>query len=89
MQICKKCLVSGRVQGVFYRASTQQQAQLLDVTGYAINLADVRVEVLACGEAENVEHLCEWLRTGPTGAEVTDVICEKAEETPPAYFTTA
>ena len=89
MQTCKKCLVSGRVQGVFYRLSTQQQAQLLDVTGYAINLADGRVEVLGCGEAEKVEHLCEWLWTGPAGAEVTEVNCENVEEIPPAYFTTA
>ena len=49
--LCNRCLVSGRVQGVFYRASAQQRAQELGVRGYARNLPDGRVEVLACGEA--------------------------------------
>jgi acylphosphatase len=89
MSICKKCLVSGRVQGVFYRASAQQQAQKFDVTGYAINLADGRVEVFACGEVDKVEKLTGWLWTGPSGSEVNDVICELVEDIPPACFTTA
>lgn len=73
MQVCKRCLVSGRVQGVFYRASTAERATALGVTGYAKNLPDGRVEVLACGEEAAVEALCEWLRQGPTAARVTAV----------------
>ena len=73
---CKRCLVSGRVQGVFFRASTRTQAQQLDVTGYARNLPDGRVEVVACGSAENVDALCNWLQQGPPRAQVESCICE-------------
>ena len=52
--IARRCLVAGRVQGVFYRASTRARAESLGVTGYARNLADGRVEVLACGEPQAV-----------------------------------
>ena len=75
-QVCLRCLVSGRVQGVAFRASTRAQARRLGVTGYARNLPDGRVEVLACGGAEGVAELRRWLAIGPTHAEVTDVICE-------------
>jgi acylphosphatase len=67
--------VSGRVQGVFYRASTRQRAQELGCRGYARNLADGRVEVLAVGEPAAVHALVEWLRQGPPAAHVTDVKC--------------
>jgi len=55
--IACRCRVSGRVQGVFYRASTRAQAQVLGVTGYARNLPDGSVEVLACGERAAVDSL--------------------------------
>ena len=58
---CRRCYVSGRVQGVFYRASTREQARLLGVTGYARNLHDGTVEVLACGDETAVLKLCGWL----------------------------
>ena len=73
--ICKRCLVSGRVQGVFYRATTAGRARELGVTGWTRNLADGRVEVLACGETADVEALCQWLWRGPAGAQVSDVTC--------------
>ncbi len=73
MAVCKSFLVSGRVQGVWYRASTQQKAHSLNVFGYAKNLPDGRVEVLACGTPENVEALQEWLWQGPPNAEVSSV----------------
>jgi acylphosphatase len=75
--IARRCYVSGRVQGVFYRASTRQRAELLGITGYARNLADGRVEVLACGEPGAVAALCEWLREGPPAASVTGVLVEE------------
>ena len=73
--IARRCYVSGRVQGVFYRASTRQRAQELGCRGYARNLADGRVEVLAVGEPTAVHALIEWLRQGPPAARVTDVNC--------------
>lgn len=79
--LCIRCLVSGRVQGVFYRASAQQRAQELGVRGFARNLADGRVEVLACGEASVVEAFVGWLWTGSSASRVTAVeVAEVAVE---------
>ena len=88
MPIAKRCLVGGRVQGVFYRKSTQQQAQQLGVTGYANNLPDGRVEVLAVGESEAVNALVKWLWQGSPTSHVTSVDVEDVD--PPAIirFTT-
>jgi acylphosphatase len=57
------------------------------VTGYARNLPDGRVEVLACGAAEAVASLCEWLWEGPSGAKVTAVSCAAVEMGLPGGFT--
>ena len=83
---CRRCLVSGLVQGVFYRASAQRKAKELGVTGYARNLPDGRVEVLACGERAAVAALCEWLREGPPRAEVAAVECAVISMTAPPEF---
>ena len=80
MAICVRCLVSGRVQGVFYRASARHEAERLGITGYARNQADGRVEVLACGEPAAIDQLRAWLAKGPPGAQVTGVACEPAAE---------
>ena len=61
---------------MFYRASARQRAQALGVTGHARNLADGRVEVLACGPREAVDALCAWLWQGPPAASVTSVDIE-------------
>ena len=71
--LCRRCLVSGRVQGVFYRATAQERARELGLRGYARNLADGRVEVLACGDQASVDAFVEWLWTGATAAKVTAV----------------
>ena len=86
--LCRRCIVSGRVQGVFFRESTRREAEQLGVTGYAINLRDGSVEVLACGQAEAVARLVEWLWTGPPAAQVRDVACRDVEETAPGRFST-
>jgi acylphosphatase len=65
--------ISGRVQGVFFRASTRQQALQLGLTGYAKNLADGRVEVVAVGEAAALQTLQQWLKQGPPAASVIEV----------------
>ncbi|MBK5936104.1 acylphosphatase [Halorhodospira halophila] len=82
-----RCTISGRVQGVCFRAATQEQAVRLGVTGYARNLRDGRVEVLACGPPEAVAQLREWLHQGPPAASVTAVHCEPADDPAPADFT--
>lgn len=79
MRIAKRCLVGGRVQGVFYRKSAQQQAQQLGVTGYANNLPDGRVEVLAVGEPDAVNALVKWLWQGSPASHVTSVEMQDIE----------
>ncbi|MBS0365604.1 MAG: acylphosphatase [Proteobacteria bacterium] len=69
----KKCLVSGRVQGVYYRACAASRARELGVNGYARNLPDGRVEVLACGEDAAVEAFVQWLWTGSPDSRVTAI----------------
>jgi acylphosphatase len=71
--VCRKCLVGGRVQGVFYRATAARRAEELRLRGYAINLPDGRVEVLACGEQDAVEAFVSWLWTGSSASKVTSV----------------
>lgn len=72
------CHVSGRVQGVFFRASTREKARELGLTGYARNLPDGRVEVFACGRGRQLEALRIWLSEGPSKADVTAVDCRPA-----------
>lgn len=66
-------LVGGRVQGVFFRASTREQALRLGLRGHARNLDDGDVEVIAAGDAQALDRLEAWLRTGPPKAHVTRV----------------
>ncbi|MBE1301362.1 MAG: acylphosphatase [Alteromonadaceae bacterium] len=68
-----KAKITGKVQGVFFRAYTKEQAVLLGVKGYANNLADGSVEVLAQGSAESVASLLEWLWTGSPHSQVHSV----------------
>jgi acylphosphatase len=79
MTVARRCLISGRVQGVFYRASTREKAESLGVRGYARNLPDGRVEVLAVGEPQAIHVLIEWLWRGPPAAHVTNVEVESLE----------
>jgi acylphosphatase len=79
MKICRRCIVNGMVQGVFYRATTQNKANTLRLTGWAKNLPDGSVEVLACGKKDDVDTLCDWLWEGPRSARVTSVACEEVE----------
>ncbi|SQI43955.1 Acylphosphatase [Leminorella richardii] len=76
MSVCYMAYVSGVVQGVGFRYFTQLQARALGVTGYAYNMDDGRVEVLACGEREQVEKLIAWLKVGPRSARVERVLIE-------------
>jgi acylphosphatase len=71
--VCKKCVIGGRVQGVFYRATAARRAQELGISGHARNLADGRVEVLACGEEPAVSAFVSWLWIGSSACKVISV----------------
>lgn len=77
--ICRRSFVSGRVQGVFYRATCRTRAESLGLTGYARNLADGRVEVVACGDETAVNQFVAWLWEGSPASRVTDVATEHAD----------
>jgi acylphosphatase len=70
---CRLFRIEGRVQGVWFRESTRRQAIARGLTGYAKNLADGSVEVLACGVPAALDQLADWLRQGPPMAQVTSV----------------
>ncbi len=70
---CRRYYISGRVQGVFFRDATRRKALSLGLSGWARNLPDGRVEVLACGAPAVLAELEAWLWQGPPHAEVTDI----------------
>jgi acylphosphatase len=74
-------VVSGRVQGVFFRDECRRAAHAERVTGWVKNRADGRVEACFEGEADAVARLVHWCRHGPRGAQVTgiDVVEEQPE----------
>lgn len=67
---CYRFIVSGRVQGVYFRQSAAQQAQGLGVRGWVRNRPDGRVEGMASGDAAALETFKAWLRHGPPAASV-------------------
>jgi acylphosphatase len=73
---CRRFLVSGRVQGVFYRAATEERARALGLGGWVRNLPDGRVELIACGDAHGLAALEAWLWRGPPSARVESVNSE-------------
>lgn len=73
---------------MWFRAGTRKEAERLGLTGYARNLADGRVEVLACGEEQPLTALKRWLQRGTPAARVDELSCEPSDSAPPAGFTT-
>lgn len=71
-----RILVSGRVQGVYFRAFTQKEAKKHKLSGFAKNLPDGRVEVVAAGTKEAVEKLIQWCHKGPVTARVDHIETE-------------
>ncbi len=65
--------VKGRVQGVFYRASTKDKAKSLGLTGWVMNMPDGSVELEAQGSDKKIEELISWLYEGPPYSVVTNV----------------
>jgi acylphosphatase len=69
--------ISGRVQGVFFRAEAQRAAKGFNLTGWVRNIADGRVEAVFEGEDENVDEMLKWCHIGPPAARVEDVLTEE------------
>jgi acylphosphatase len=74
--------ITGRVQGVFFRACTQDQARSLGLVGWVRNLRDGRVEAVFEGEVEKVMEMLKWCHKGPPGAHVSNLeeVWEEKEE---------
>ncbi len=88
MPAARRFTIKGRVQGVFFRDSTRREALTLGLTGYAINLPDGDVQVLACGELGAIEQLGEWLQNGPPLSRVESVFAEDEAAEALSGFTT-
>ena len=80
--IRRRVVVTGRVQGVFFRDSCMREANRLGVRGWALNRDDGRVEAVFEGEPDAVEEIIEWARSGPAHAYVTNI--EVVDEQPAA-----
>lgn len=80
-------IISGRVQGVFFRANAQREATRLDLKGWVRNTPDGSVEAVAGGEREVLDKFIEWCRHGPSSAKVqhVDVSWEEAENLPEGF----
>jgi len=76
----KHFIIRGKVQGVFFRATTQEMAEALGLTGWVRNCSDGSVEVHAEGDEEQVQALYEWLQKGPDAARVDEVVTEDVQE---------
>jgi acylphosphatase len=79
LTICRQYRISGRVQGVFFRASTQSAASDLGLTGWVRNTASGEVELVACGDDAQLMQLERWLWQGPRHAQVEQVVVAPAE----------
>jgi len=85
---CRLFRVEGRVQGVWFRESTRRAAQPMGITGYAKNMADGSVQVLACGDVGALDRLTEWLKRGPPMAKVDGVDwIVSADKCPDSFIT--
>ena len=84
---CHRVLLRGRVQGVFFRQSTADQARRLGLRGWVRNLPDGRVEALIAGAPKAIEDLLDWMRAGgPPEGRVEDLSLEDAALPEPATF---
>ncbi|HLG40326.1 MAG TPA: acylphosphatase [Chitinophagaceae bacterium] len=70
-------IVSGKVQGVYYRQSAKEKARELNITGEVKNLPDDTVYIIATGKAEQLNQFIEWCRQGPPRAKVLNVITDE------------
>ena len=78
--------VSGKVQGVYFRMSSQQKAIDYGLSGYAKNLDDGDVEVFLSGEQANIDKMLAWLKHGPEEAQVTQIQQKQVERQDHSFF---
>ncbi len=83
VEVAKRIKVTGRVQGVGFRAWTESRAEALGLTGWVRNEPDGDVSVLLAGDQEAVERMLENLWQGPAGSTVAEVAAEPCE--PPRH----
>jgi acylphosphatase len=86
-RIRARVFVSGRVQGVYYRANTRESARKRGVDGWVRNLEDGRVEAVFEGPPDAVESMIEWCHTGSPAADVRDVDATFEDPTGESGFT--
>jgi acylphosphatase len=79
--VCLKIIVTGKVQGVFFRDSLRAEALRIGLTGYARNRADGRVEIIACGDEEAVYELVRFARRGTLISKVDKVVLSEVPTT--------
>jgi len=87
----RKCLrfrIRGKVQGVWFRESTRREAEILGLSGYAANLEDGSVEVVAAGGDAELDKLADWLRQGPPLARVEQLTSEEIADNGKTGFST-
>ena len=72
-------IVKGKVQGVYYRQTTQEKATTLGIRGTVRNLPDRSVKIIATGEKAQLDKLLAWCRQGPSRAEVSSIECREEE----------
>ena len=84
----KRLRIHGRVQGVFYRAWSRQQARALGLAGWVCNRSDGSVEMLLAGEEAKVVEMIERCREGPPAARIERIEVEDSDEAAPAPFET-
>lgn len=73
MYACFRIVVSGKVQGVFFRKHARQHAEQLHITGYVKNLENGNVELVICGNPDDLKKMVTWCHHGPAGAVVESV----------------
>ena len=74
-------LISGKVQGVFFRESARKLAEKINIKGWIKNTSDEKVEAMISGDVNDVNDFINWCYTGPERAEVTDVIVSQQAQT--------
>ena len=79
-------LVSGKVQGVFFRAFAKEKADLFGIRGYAKNLENGKLEICAVGSTNLLDRFVDYIKKGPSGVEVTDVMVKERTDKPFRLF---